>query len=399
MRTRFQQTHAVGARRQACNEFAPQARLAYPGVGEHRHGTHAASAACLVERGEQALHLGIAPDHRRGQALDAALHGALGIGRGAEHEIGEQRFGVPLHPERRLRLHPKQSAHQAPGVVADAQAPDRRALLHARRQVHGVTEGATFGFGASTQQHRAGVDAHAHAEAGDLQLLQHPLRVLRRGLEDLQTGSHRVHGLVLARADRAEGGLQPVTGKAQYLAAAALHDGCEALQRLTEQFVGILRTDLRQKMRGIGHIDEQHAHLAQALARFHGGRRRQRMAAQGLDRGIDRAVAQRSALRVQRGKRGIQRGGIGHRVRMLERAGASEPARTSMRRATRSETRHRSRAKSATCPCASAPVRRSRPAIERRIASMLALRRRCASRRQEAFNPPEPTMVDATCTA
>ena len=51
---------------------------------------------------------------------------------GAEHQVGQQRFVVALHLQRWLRLHAEQPAHLGPGVVADAQAAHRRALLQAQ---------------------------------------------------------------------------------------------------------------------------------------------------------------------------------------------------------------------------------------------------------------------------
>ena len=189
-----------------------------------------------------------------------------------------------------------------------------------------MAHGGALGFRATAQQHRAGMDAHAHAEADDAQLLPNPLRMLGGRLQDLQARPHGVRRLVLARAHRAEGGLESVAGEAQHLAAAALHDRREALQGLAEQLVGIGRTDLRQQLCGVGDIDEQHAYLPQALARCRRRERRRGMAAQRLDRSIDRAVAQRGTLPVQQRNRGFQRIDISHGGPMLVAECAGAPA-------------------------------------------------------------------------
>ena len=89
-----------------------------------RHRLHAARAGAAV-RADQAAGTMVSP------RLETALHGTLRVGLGAHHEVSHQRLVVALDHEGWLRLH-EQTTHLVPGIAADAQLADRRALLHAR---------------------------------------------------------------------------------------------------------------------------------------------------------------------------------------------------------------------------------------------------------------------------
>ena len=95
--------------------------------------------------------------------------------------------------------------------MADAQRAGRRALLHARGDVHGRTHGGVVSLDTGAQCHVAGVQAHAHGEAVDA--VQAPCRIglFAPGFDNGQNGAHGTLGLVLQRRVHAEGGLDAVT--------------------------------------------------------------------------------------------------------------------------------------------------------------------------------------------
>ena len=74
-----------------------------------------------VERRLQHFELGVAADHLRGHAFDAARADAEGPWLGAQDEVALHRRVDALDRQRRLRVDLEQAAHLRVGVVADAQ--------------------------------------------------------------------------------------------------------------------------------------------------------------------------------------------------------------------------------------------------------------------------------------
>jgi len=168
--------------------------------------------------------------------------------------------------------------------------------------VHGVPDGAAVVVDAAAEQHHARMDAGAHPEALDAERPRRPFGMLRRRLDDAQPRVHGLRRVVLAQAQRSERGLQAVAREAQHLAAVGAHDAREALQRVAHQRQRILGAHALEHGGGVGHVDEEHAHLPQAGcgAVLHA-------AAQGAHCRVDGGVAQHGALRLELRDGGLER--------------------------------------------------------------------------------------------
>jgi hypothetical protein len=311
----------VGARlqhrpAQALQQFTPQPGLADAGLGRHQcQGGPALAGARCGQRLQRTQRL-LAAHQRRGQALDAAQRRALGVVRDAAHQPGLQRRLDTLDLQGRLCLALEQPPHLQPGLVADAQAAHRRALFHARRQVHRVTHRSSIGLVPCTHQHRPGVHPDADARRLGRRQAGRGRAQQRAGcLQDLQPGPHRALGFVFMQAVGAEGGLQAVAGEAQHLAAGLTHHRGHALQQGVQPLGGFFGAQRLHPGRGAGHIGEQHADLAQPGLgrRWRGSRRgRRQLRRKRRNGGIDDGVAQQATSGLQFGHCGSDRRGVLH---------------------------------------------------------------------------------------
>ena len=99
----------------------------------------------------QRRELGVASHHASGDAFDATRGRAERARPDALDQVAAQGMVDTLDPDRLGLRRLEQAAHLLPGVVADAQAPGRRALLHAGGDVHGGTADAAFGVYAAAE--------------------------------------------------------------------------------------------------------------------------------------------------------------------------------------------------------------------------------------------------------
>ncbi len=178
-------------------------------------------------------------------------------------------------------------------VVADAQSPGRRALLHARRDVHRGAADAALGIDAAAEQHRPGVDARADVELGDAVTLPHRHREAFGVADDAEGGVDRALDVVLVRFFRPERREHAVAGVLQHAAVVRLHDRGEALERAVHHRMDLFRAELLADRRRADDVDEQHRDLLQLLdgGRFtavEGGE----LAPQRRQRDVDHRIAE-----------------------------------------------------------------------------------------------------------
>ncbi len=131
----------------------------------------------------QTFQFGIAADHARLHALDAARSHPEGAWLGAQNNIGGDGFVDTLHRQWRLRRDVETSRHMPVGVLADPQCPGRRRLLHARGDVDRLSPDAAFRVDPTSQQHVSGMNADAHVEAFVAVLAPHSLALLLAGVD------------------------------------------------------------------------------------------------------------------------------------------------------------------------------------------------------------------------
>ena len=165
-----------------------------------------------------------------------------------QYQPGLQRLFDALDLERWLGLHIEQAAYLRVGFVADAQATQRCALLHARCHMHGVAKGRAVRLSAAAQDHRPGVDAHAYAKSIQAQRLAQVGRMLRCRVQDGQAGTDGSFGFILAHALGSEGGLEAVAGVSQHQAAFGLHTVGKALNGGVQHVRGVFDVDVPQQL-------------------------------------------------------------------------------------------------------------------------------------------------------
>ena len=293
-------------------ELAQQPALAQARLGQQRQ-------AARLAVGQQGLHgcveageFVVAADQRRFLPCNAARGQPQCTRLGGPHQPGGHGLVQALDGDRRLRLGVEDTAHQRPGVLADAQGVGRCGLLHARGDVDGQAAEAVVVLHPAAAHHRAGVDAHAGAE-WRLVLPGLAMPEPGGGLQQFQPAQHRAFGVVLVGAARTEGRLEAVAGVAQHLAAVRPDDAGQGGQRAVHHGLHLLGVQALDQLRRAHEVQEQHADLAQMAHRL---RCRARHASrqpflQGRQRCIDQRVAKHRALRLQRGDGGPQRQGVG----------------------------------------------------------------------------------------
>ena len=216
----------------------------------------------LLQRGNGSF----AADQRRLQPCHAALRRRRAV-QAALHEPGAQRVCMALDLKRRLLMQFKLPRHQALCGCADAHRAGWRRLLHARGHVDGGAADGAFGVHATAQQHRPGVQAHAHVEARVAVFAPHAVGLQAGFADDEEARQHRVFCIVFAHFVGAESGQQAVARILQHSAVMPIDDVGEARQRGVHHEVDVFRLELAAQRGGTHHIHKQHRHLPQALFR------------------------------------------------------------------------------------------------------------------------------------
>ena len=270
----------------------------------------------LVERRQ----LSRSPDHRRLQPVDAARGHAEGARLDTLHEVSQEWLVVALDGERRLLFDVEHTANVTVGVSGDAQPAGRRGLLHARGDVHRGAHRGVLGLDAATDEHAAGVHAHAHLEAGDTVLLRDLPRMPLAFFEQGQTGAHGALGVVLAGTVGAERGEQAVAHETQHPALVSPDHGSKPLQRVVDDGVRVFGVELpadRGRADDIGEQNADHPEMSGLAAIGHvepaqlGPQRRQRQ--------LDHVLAEHRALGQQRADPGFELFALAHRTAFVLR--------------------------------------------------------------------------------
>ncbi len=153
---------------------------------------------------------------------------------------------------------------------------------------------------AAAEQHRAGVHADAHVDAGVAVPARERIGMAPALGEQRQAGVHGALRIVFAHLVRAERSEQAVAGVLQDLALMRLDDFRAAREQGVDRGVHVFRIEVLGKRGRADDVEEQHAHLAQRLL----GRRR----------GVERCQ-----FGAQRGERRIGKRAAEHRALVLER--------------------------------------------------------------------------------
>ena len=117
-----------------------------------------------LEGGLQRFEFGVAADHARRHAFDAACADAQDARLGAAHQPALDGRVHALRRQGLLRVHLEQAAHLGIGVVRDPQGPGRGGVPHVRGDVHRDAADGTVSVHPAAQHHATGVQAHAHVE-------------------------------------------------------------------------------------------------------------------------------------------------------------------------------------------------------------------------------------------
>ena len=269
------------ASHQAC-ELVEQPALADAGIGHHADGGETAIDEQPLEGVLKRLELGVPADHPRRHAFDAAAAEAKAPRLGAQHQVALDRLVHALDRQRLLPLDLEQAAHLRVGVVADAQAPGRRGLLHPCGDVHRDAANAAIGIHAAAEQHAAGVDADANVEAFVTVRRPHFGAERLAEVEQGQAAAHGALGVVFLGFVGAEGGQDAVAGVLQDLAGMRLDDGRAACQGVVHDGADRLGVEVLSEGGRADHVEEQDADLPEALCRH---RRRCGRAGQRLELG------------------------------------------------------------------------------------------------------------------
>ena len=281
-------------------ELGQQPALAEPGLADDRERARLPLAAGGNECGTDDLELGFAADHLRVHALDATTRDPEGARLGALHQVAAQRLLDSLDLDQHRLAELEQAAHVPIGVVADAQPPRRCALLHARSDVDGRAADAAFGVDAAAQQHGAGVQAGAHREVGQAVAAPDLVRLRFRVFDDRQPGVHRALDVAFAGFLGAERGQHAVAGVLQHPAVVGPHGRGEALESAIHHGVDLLGLETLAHGRGADHVDEQHRHLLELLARRRPVRALLRqLTPQRSECRVDHGISERRPLRLR----------------------------------------------------------------------------------------------------
>ncbi len=241
--TRAHALAGFGAPADPALELGQQPALAEAGLADDEHPLMPPGAVQPPPGLPQRLQLGLAADEPGVQPLHTTRPGAVGTRQCAPHEPGDDRPVDPLDEDRVLCLQLEGAPHLAVGVLADAQAARRRRLLHACGHVDREPAYRSFADDPAAEQHRAGVHAHPHVEAGVSVRRQHLDTGGPTLGEKRQSAQHRALGIVLECAPGPEHGQQAVAGVLQHAPAMAAHDHRTAHQEPVNDLVHLLRAD------------------------------------------------------------------------------------------------------------------------------------------------------------
>jgi hypothetical protein len=192
----------------------------------------------------QLFQLGIAANHARLDALDAARSHPERTRPGAQHNVGGDGLVDTFHRQGRLWRDVEDPRHMPVGVLTDPQRSGRRRLLHARGDVDRLSSDAALGVDATAKQHAAGMNTNAHVEAGVAVLAQHPLPLLVTCVDQREPGTYGTLRIVLAGFVRTENGQHAVTGELKHLAVVLADNGRKLRERSIQYRAGLLRVEM-----------------------------------------------------------------------------------------------------------------------------------------------------------
>jgi hypothetical protein len=233
-----------GAHVHGLQQLIDQAAFAQPGFCQHGAAAAVPFTPHGIQRCQQPRQIRFATEQGRDQPFNTPRGPRLARWQRALHQVGGQWCVAPLHPQRRLRLHLEQALHVPPGVVADAQGARRRGLLHARSQIDGHAADAAVLVHTASQQHHAGVHAHAHIKPGMSETRLHTPAFVAAGFQQGQAGANRAFGIVFARAVAAKGGQQAVAGELQHASTLFSHPCRKTRERAVHHFVHVFGIEM-----------------------------------------------------------------------------------------------------------------------------------------------------------
>jgi len=312
-------SEALRARVAPRGELVEQPALADACIGDDADDGEPALAEQPLERVLERLELGVAPDHVRRDAFDAATAETKAPRLRAQHEVAPDRLVDALDGHRLLRLDLEAAAHLRVGSVADAQRAGRRGLLHAGGDVDRDAADGRVGIDAAAEQHRSGVHAGADVEGPVAVRSAHFSAEHLAELEQREAAAHGALGVVFASFGRAEDREHVVAGVLQHLASVRLDDRRRARQRVVHHGADRFRVEVLRERGRADHVHEQDAHLLERLRRsarrccragerseLDAGRRQQR---------FDQRIPERGPLTFERGDRGFELLHLRHRRR------------------------------------------------------------------------------------
>jgi hypothetical protein len=147
--------------------------------------------------------------------------------------------------------------HLAERLVADAQAPGRCALLHARGQVHARPGQVERAGGADANERRSGVQAGPHVERAERIAASQRIRPGTGVVQDREAREHPGLDVVLACRLAAEDGQQAVARVLHDPAAVSAHRRGETAEGGREHVVHRLRIEPLAHRRRTDGVDEQ----------------------------------------------------------------------------------------------------------------------------------------------
>ena len=301
LRPALEEAHRLALQLEPVRELEAEPALADAGLADDRHLPQALLLARALERFADPRQLGVAADHLRVDALEAAVGHAKRARLGARDEVAARRVGDALDLDRRLRLDVEDAAHVPVGLVADPQRAGGRGLLHARGDVDGDAADASFGVDAAAEQHRAGVDADAQVEAVEAEAST-KAGGERCGLgDDRQAGADRALGVVLERLVGAEHGEQAVAGVLQHATVMRANDCGQPLERAVHDRVDVFGIEPLAELRRADDVHEEHGGGLELLRRAVAVAPRGELFLERRDRHVDDGVAEERALRLQGG--------------------------------------------------------------------------------------------------
>jgi hypothetical protein len=171
----------------------------------------------------------------------------------------------------RLLGYVESAPHLPISLVADAQRTGRRALLHARSDVHRQAADRALAVHAAAQQDRAGVDSDPDIETIEAMIAPHVLGDDPPIREEGQAAAHSALRIAFVRLECAESGQQAVTRILQSLPSMRLDDSGPASECSIHDGMDVFRLQVPAQLCRTDHIDEQNRDLLELLCGRLGG--------------------------------------------------------------------------------------------------------------------------------